>query len=549
MAQSTINPWFWRHAYMLEFREVDDNGNSKKSEAFTFSLPPESEQISLAQRVNYTKTFGGVVVDDYGNDVFKINLSGTTGNSELKTIFRGIKQFPKVLSGEDEILYLAKLIEKYGQIDKLENKAIYLYDLSKTTVKELISTPNYWQVNIDNFRYQRDKANPTFYKYSLELTGYRPRQLFWFKTQGKYGNEIALTGINTAINVINQIFGTYSGVGDLCSIFLEDIASFASVYDDYKNLIKGKYESVSNVVTEVIQLGEWIKDSENDDSDETTVDSNNTNANFKYWLDKIKEAFENLKNKVSNEVENSNDETVQNIVIQQGLTSRDEFETLIFALLDDIQNKINELNAQVKQLFKIAYYKGYVYYGKKEIIPLSTDTYESISLREFGTIQYADEIAIFNDGVEITAGNKIVVPLMTEQETISGNEVYKDFEDTDEYGKDIALDENGDIVVNQCNGDISYVENDENINQAVLSRISTEMGSRIRDTAYGIKSTVGSTNAVTAFLYASIFESVVRDPRIEDVDSIEFKGVGDKLYYTINYATKLGENVVIQGGI
>ena len=45
----------WRKAYMLEFLEGDD-----LRECFTFSVPPESEELQFPQRVTETKTFGGI---------------------------------------------------------------------------------------------------------------------------------------------------------------------------------------------------------------------------------------------------------------------------------------------------------------------------------------------------------------------------------------------------------------------------------------------------------------------------------------------------------
>ena len=52
---------------MLEFLEGDD-----LKECFTFSVPPESEELQFPQRVTETKTFGGSVFDDYGNDSYRI---------------------------------------------------------------------------------------------------------------------------------------------------------------------------------------------------------------------------------------------------------------------------------------------------------------------------------------------------------------------------------------------------------------------------------------------------------------------------------------------
>ena len=66
-----LNANYWKKAYLLEFRK-----NEEVTDAFTFSVPPESEEFLFPQRKNETKTFGGAVVADYGNDLVQVNLSG-----------------------------------------------------------------------------------------------------------------------------------------------------------------------------------------------------------------------------------------------------------------------------------------------------------------------------------------------------------------------------------------------------------------------------------------------------------------------------------------
>jgi len=91
---------------MLEFLEGDD-----LKECFTFSVPPESEELQFPQRVTETKTFGGSVFDDYGNDSYRITLSGTTVNEEKKLIYRGLKKVPLYLTGTKEIFELREAIK------------------------------------------------------------------------------------------------------------------------------------------------------------------------------------------------------------------------------------------------------------------------------------------------------------------------------------------------------------------------------------------------------------------------------------------------------
>ena len=169
----------WRKAYMLEFLD-----STEVVEVFTFSVPPESEEFIFPQRITETKTFGGSVFDDYGNDTYKITLSGSTINEDKKFIYRGLRP-PLYLTGTKEIFELQKIIQNWadGKVAKgffrkepgtVSKRKIYLYDLSKMSVLQIASgtaTRNYWRVFIKDLKIKRDKSKPKTYNYTLEMIG------------------------------------------------------------------------------------------------------------------------------------------------------------------------------------------------------------------------------------------------------------------------------------------------------------------------------------------------------------------------------------------
>jgi hypothetical protein len=174
-----INTRHWRKAYMLEFLNGDVT-----EDIFTFAVPPESESFTFAQRVSETKTAGGSVFDDYGNDTIQIALSGTTINEERKIIYQGNRKPPKFLSGEKEIYELQKLFARWGESDKLSNKKLYLYDLSKLSLFQIatgaqgggrgfLNNPsrNWWRVILKSFKIRRSKDRPFTYQYDLDFIG------------------------------------------------------------------------------------------------------------------------------------------------------------------------------------------------------------------------------------------------------------------------------------------------------------------------------------------------------------------------------------------
>jgi len=167
-------PEIWKKSFLLEIVMP----GSDPSEIFTFSLPPENIETIYPQRVAETKTFGGLFFDDYGRDVAKITLSGNTGNSEVRRIYRG-SQGDLWLTGKDEIFYIRDHIIRYKEKNKNYGDAkLYLYNLATITDEE-ISGGNYkaaidsWEVILKDFRVSQSKDRPFWYSYTIEFTGLR----------------------------------------------------------------------------------------------------------------------------------------------------------------------------------------------------------------------------------------------------------------------------------------------------------------------------------------------------------------------------------------
>lgn len=167
---ASINLNFYKKSYMLEFLE-----NDEVEEVYTFSVPPENEQFDFGQRIIETKTFGGSVFENYGNDTIRITLSGSTGNGESKMVYRGLKKTPQYLTGENEIWHLQKQLEEWhdaASFDANAEKKIYLYDLSKMSALELAAmspSKNWWRVFVKNFQIKRSVSKPIYFYYTLEL--------------------------------------------------------------------------------------------------------------------------------------------------------------------------------------------------------------------------------------------------------------------------------------------------------------------------------------------------------------------------------------------
>ena len=223
-----MNLGVWQKAYMLEFVGFKADGfagalnfaKTDESEVFTFALPPESEDFDYSQRITETKTFGGAVFDDYGNDTFKITISGSTVNQEKKLIYRGTKALPEYLTGEKEIFKLRDLLYKGGKLVNLEDKKIYLYDLSKMSMLQIAagspSKNNWWRVQVKGLKIKRSKDKPFTYNYTLEMIGYYEEKKGIPSLFGS-GVSDAISKAQNVLNGINEAFATVEMAAVLCS--------------------------------------------------------------------------------------------------------------------------------------------------------------------------------------------------------------------------------------------------------------------------------------------------------------------------------------------
>ena len=245
----------WRKSYMLEFLK-----GGEVEECFTFALPPESEDFQFPQRLTETKTFSGSIFEDYGNDTYKIVLSGSTVNEEKKLIYRGGKLSPKYLTGTDEIFTLQETIRDWNSwsADKagVERK-VYLYDLSKMSVLQIAAgtaSRNWWRVFIKDLKIKRDKSNPLAFKYTLEMAAVEEES----STASGILSTIA-DAVETITDVAETVESVLSGVEGAMAA-LNEVASCASkvktAYETMQN--RSVAENVLNVTTGLLGSAQRI---------------------------------------------------------------------------------------------------------------------------------------------------------------------------------------------------------------------------------------------------------------------------------------------------
>jgi len=235
----------WRKAYMLEFLD-----GTNVAEVFTFSVPPESEEFVFPQRLTETKTFGGSVFDDYGNDTYKITLSGSTINEDKKFIYRGLNP-PLYLTGTKEIFELQKIIQNWadGKVStgffrkgssNVSKRKVYLYDLSKMSVLQIASgtaTRNYWRVFIKELKIKRDKSKPKTYNYTLEMIGVEEEK------KRKTGTEVEW--IDSMAGAVDNIQGVMDNIASVMDLNEATTASVNQIAAATSHAMKS-YERMKN---------------------------------------------------------------------------------------------------------------------------------------------------------------------------------------------------------------------------------------------------------------------------------------------------------------
>lgn len=99
------------------------------------------------------------------------------------------------------------------------------------------------------------------------------------------------------------------------------------------------------------------------------------------------------------------------------------------------------------------------------------------------------------------------------------------------YGVDLLLDDEGDLVIDGNGGDVLTVTGVENLEQALLLRLTTVAGDAAYFPQYGLPLVVG--RAISAELFgnavARVREQFARDPRVRTIDNLAVLLEGDTL--------------------
>lgn len=559
-----LNANYWKKAYLLEFYK-----NNVLQDAFTFSVPPENEEFSFPQRKSETKTFGGGVVADYGNDFVQINLSGSTINQEVKYIYKGQKG-EALLNGEQEIFYLRNLLRDYGKRENLQKKEVYLYSLSGG--KSVTNNPKWWKIYVGQLDISRSKDKPFCYNYKFsatgepEVTAKNERNLLFYNDIKGYENLLPKVGetLNAWYNNILFVTSRANEVADLIEEygggFINELSgyigtartcvdTFRSAAGRYADVVSGILKGGGDVAIDTFMLGDKI-----------------INQGFRYYATITADvwnscldfcgAFKSIYNYCSNFDKDTFSKSYwQSIkeLFDDSVSDEDIADTYSSLAHDGIIQANTAVSMTSKNLnnMGVAVIPGssgeddqiVLTYGYKNIAITDAETsWDQIAKDYYGDASLSSLIATYNNiptDEPLKPGQQILIPKLNFAESkTTNNEIYNSPDEKDNYGKDLMI-QDGDFAI--YNGDLKLVSGIENLEQALLNRYSTLIGARVRLVAYGIQASIGNAlEATSALIQASVHQTTVEDPRVETVEDINFVGSGDKLTLSVTYVDKNG---------
>lgn len=550
-----LNADYWKNAYLLEFKI-----NGTLTDAFTFSVPPESEEFVFPQRRSETKTFGGLVVADYGNDAVQIDLSGSTINQELKLIYKS-RLGMAMMTGEQEAFYLRDLLKKYGTRDKLQNKEVYLYSLNGGGTKTT-HNPKWWKIYIGQLAINRSKDKPFCYNYKFSAIGVpevtRKKPLYNLNVINRINNTLYDFNSNLS-NVIAEMTSIADKIEEYGGAFIEELSGYIGNLNScidifngaatrYVSIISGIINDTSYLVTDSLTLGDKVLFSAIryfptmvDDvwnSCQNLISAANNVANYcanldetfteSYWYS-IQELF---------------DDSVSKEDISDAISTLGHQEVnLAKSIFTSVSKNLNDISVAVIPGEMNEDDKIITTYGYKVVALSDAETnWDQLAQDYYGDASLSNLLATYNNlptDEPLKPGQSILIPNLNMADSkTSENEVYNSPDVKDNYGKDLLI-EDRDFGI--YNGDLAVVNGVDNLEQALLNRYSTLIGARIRVEAYGIQASIGDAlSATSALIQSSVHQTTVEDPRVDSVEDISFQGKGDSLTVSVIYIDKNG---------
>lgn len=512
-----------KRAYLIEF-----HNNNVPEAAFTFAVPPESEEFTYPQRIAETKTFGKPVIEDYGNDTVRIVLSGSTVNEELKYISKSNFGY-EFLSGEDEIFLLQRLIDDYGKKDKL-GKKVTVYCLSSQT-----KGIKWWDVAVESLQIRRSKDRPIAYTYTLTMLGYsktKEKKDDWLSSFENTVNGWITNILKGAdwlaggMDYLREALDYIARIKSLSMSFMESLRRYVDIVNGYIGLTTSIVKSTLNLAETTIRESERI-----------TIGSG---------LDVLNEVMELNEAVVDmvNYVRNFKEELIsQDFMEQYGKTAREIGDTWRVIAGNMERDSANVVATTKMECSRVSYSvlpgrdggndRAIVVYGSRQHRASEADTWDRLAMEYLGDPGLGQMVAMYNNSGTLDAGDIVNIPIINRKDAVEDNLVYPMSGEIDNYGRDLALASDGDMA--GFYGDLMPTSGQDTLAQGIESRLNTAVDTRIRLLVYGIRASVGEPGQAQNFIVSSVNRTLLEEPRIRTVEKVSYRGDGDDLHLSVVY--------------
>lgn len=549
------------------FEIVNIRNPSEIVSAFTLTIPPDAIEITQGQRVTRTKTFGGMFIDDYGLDVARITISGSTGNSDLRaTYIPGRGGMLEQYTGKTAIYAFRDRIVRYKNLlagKDFESYEMRLYDLSTAPDASKLdsvqdSTTDGWVVSLDDFKIQRSKERPLWYNYTIELIGLYPLPSPRRKVMREIGNIPSATGSISVRDLGDELIAQPDIKVPTTKEWLKDAVG---ALRRTLNAIKGAYAWTKNVLNEIDNAFKLVDDLEGFVVEYIHASGQIITEGFGFYskIFEIAHFPAAIAIAVMKEINN----------VMQTIEDQMEYTANLSATLGDDYDYIMLSCEEAKRIVaQIVVFgkspaadsevtvqvagKTITIYGTITVIADESTTLEKLAAQYYGDPSMALLIAMYNGitNEDIVSGMTIKIPQTTRTTRALDNRVYS-WDRASNYGTDIRLDpvpHSVKMVIAES-GDFAYISGKQNLIQAINLRLSERLGKRLRLTVYGLAISAGAprTNvAPISYILSNLRDTLQQDPRIKAIDTIKLRGLGDQLYVSFN-AHAVGDSVSYEG--
>jgi len=510
--------------------EIVDKESREVEESFTLIFPPQSVDIRESQRVSTTKTFGNVIVDDYGPDNLEISIkaiSGTTGvfptfttTGDQNPLDSRVDERAGLTNGgydavssfytfRDSIMrYKDDLGNQYG------SKELLVYDLGDEQVYRCI---------LLEFQLSRTSDQPRWYPFTLSLFVYDRPDSPEYKSEEIKSKKIDTSrdkkqALEKSKSLLEQAKAIYAGVNNVLgqinvAIAQVDLAltRVATGAQQVAGLVQGAAELAAAPFDISKRLADLTKATIASARDAYLAGQTTFNQymNAKEILNQQWREVNGVFNAAVSE--GAQESKSVNRPVDTGVTT---------AGTSQSDNQV------------------YNYSGLNSYSVRANDTLQTIAQRELNDEDlwfYIAQVNGLRGNSDISAGQEIYIPTQVDS-SVKDIFIITDNPRRNPYGTDIAISNTGDILINDQGNEFQKRSGVENVKQAVDIKFTTPVGSMLKQTAFGLSAQAGAAgdDLAISYLRMSMRSTLLFDPRIEEVNNMSISIDGGNINATMD---------------